>query len=357
MIQVDVFTVLSLLKFYIFYPSFFLTVIFPGAIFALVFLLFVIWFERKAAARVQMRVGPYYASKRIGGFLQLFADALKFVFSEMIIPKGVNKTLYILSPILVLIVSFLPIVLIPVSVIPKTGSIFSPYYLSFFDKRLNLGVLAGYFTNYNLILILGLEAIYPVFVVFLGWVTNNRFAIVGALRETFLSVSYDVLILMSTLSLALEYHTLDIARIVESGIPGFVANPFAALLFLVAMLIGSSRFPFDIVEAETEVVIGPYTEYSGFLFVLNMAGSYIVNLVYALLFTDLFLGGWLPFSGFPGLVFTVFKAALVVLFAVFLRSVYGRYRIDQALRGGWKYLFPLSLLSLVIGMVVGYLWL
>lgn len=350
-------TILSLLKFYIFYPSFFVTVIFPGAIFALVFLLFVIWFERKAAARVQMRVGPYYASKRIGGFLQLFADAFKFVFSEIIVPSGVNRTLYILSPVLVLVVSFIPIVLLPVSVIPRTGSIFSPYYYSFLDPRLNLGVVAGYFTRFNLVIILGLEAIYPIFVVFLGWVTNNRFAIVGAIRETFLSVSYDVLILMSTLSLAIEYHTLDIAEIVQSGIPGVIADPIAAFVFLVAMLIGSSRFPFDIVEAETEVVIGPYTEYSGFLFVLNMAGTYIVNLVYALLFADLFLGGWLPFSGFPGLIFTVFKAALIVLFAVFLRSVYGRYRVDQALRGGWKYLFPLSLVSLVIGMMVGYLWL
>lgn len=350
-------TILSLLKFYIFYPSFFVTVIFPGAIFALVFLLFVIWFERKAAARVQMRVGPYYASKRIGGFFQLFADAFKFVFSEIIIPSGVNKTLYILSPVLVLVVSFIPIVLLPVSVIPKTGSIFSPYYYSFLDPRLNLGVVAGYFTRFNLVIILGLEAIYPIFVVFLGWVTNNRFAIVGAIRETFLSVSYDVLILMSTLSLAIEYHTLDIVEIVQSGIPGVIADPIAAFVFLVAMLIGSSRFPFDIVEAETEVVIGPYTEYSGFLFVLNMAGTYIVNLVYALLFADLFLGGWLPFSGFPGLIFTVFKAALIVFFAVFLRSVYGRYRVDQALRGGWKYLFPLSLVSLVIGMMVGYLWL
>lgn len=141
-----------------------------------------------------------------------------------------------------------------------------------------------------------------------------------------------------------------------SGIPGFIANPIAAFVFLVAMLIGSSRFPFEIVEAETELVIGPYTEYSGFLFVLTMAGPYIANLVYAILFVDLFLGGWLPFTGFAGAVFTVFKAAIIVFFAVFLRAVYGRYRIDQALRGSWKYFFPLALASLILGVVVGYLW-
>ncbi|TRM88690.1 NADH-quinone oxidoreductase subunit NuoH, partial [Sulfolobus sp. E3] len=196
----------------------------------------------------------------------------------------------------------------------------------------------------------------PIFVIFLAWNTNNRFAVVGSIREAYLSVSYDVLIIISTLSLAIEYHTLDIAKIVESNIPGFIANPIAALVFLIAMLIGSSRFPFEIVEAETELVIGPYTEYSGFLFVLTMAGSYVVNLVYALLFVDLFIGGWLPFTGLPGAVYTVFKAAIVVFFGVFLRSVYGRYRIDQALRGSWKYLFPLALVSLLLGVVVGFIW-
>ncbi|AWR97626.1 NADH-quinone oxidoreductase subunit NuoH [Acidianus sulfidivorans JP7] len=347
---------LWLLRFYIFYPSFFVVIIFPGLIFLGILLLTTIWFERKAAAKVQMRVGPYYASKRIGGYLQLFADALKFVFSEMIIPNDVNPTLFVLAPILLLMVSILPITVIPFSVIPKTGSIFSLYYHDFFDPNINEGVLAGFFVNYNLVLVLALEAIYPVFVVFLAWVTNNRFAIVGAVRETYLSVSYDTLILMATLSLAIEYHTLDIAKIVESGIPGIVADPFAAFVFFVGMLIGSSRFPFDIVEAETEVVIGPYTEYSGFLFVLNMAGSYVGTYVYSLIFTDLFLGGWLPFAGFPGSVLTAIKATIIVFFSVFLRSVYGRYRIDQALRGSWKYLFPVSLISLIIGMVVGYLW-
>jgi NADH dehydrogenase subunit H (EC 1.6.5.3) len=94
-------SVLSALQYYFFYPSFFLTVIFPGLIYTLIFLLVTIWFERKAAAIVQLRYGPYYASKRIGGLLQLFADAIKFVFSEIIVPNGVNQTLYALSPVLV----------------------------------------------------------------------------------------------------------------------------------------------------------------------------------------------------------------------------------------------------------------
>ncbi|ACP38521.1 NADH-quinone oxidoreductase subunit NuoH [Saccharolobus islandicus] len=349
-------SVLSALQYYFFYPSFFLTVIFPGLIYTLIFLLVTIWFERKAAAIVQLRYGPYYASKRIGGLLQLFADAIKFVFSEIIVPNGVNQTLYALSPVLVLIFAFLPMSLIPISTIPPQGSILSVYHSIFYDSQIHQGVLVPYLIEYNLIGIIALESLYPILVIFLAWNTNNRFAVVGSIREAYLSVSYDVLIIISTLALALEYHTLDVAKIVTSGIPGFIANPIAAFVFLVAMLIGSSRFPFEIVEAETELVIGPYTEYSGFLFVLTMAGSYIANLVYAILFVDLFLGGWLPFTGFAGAVFTVFKAAIIVFFAVFLRAVYGRYRIDQALRGSWKYFFPLALASLILGVVVGYLW-
>ncbi|QXJ30216.1 NADH-ubiquinone oxidoreductase chain H [Saccharolobus shibatae B12] len=349
-------SVLSALQYYFFYPSFFLTVIFPGLIFTLIFLLVTIWFERKAAAIVQLRYGPYYASKRLGGILQLFADAIKFVFSEIIIPNGVNQTLYALSPVLVLIFAFLPMSLLPISTIPAQGSILSVYHSIFYDSQIHQGVLVPYLIEYNLIGIIALESLYPILVIFLAWNTNNRFAIVGSIREAYLSVSYDVLIIISTLALALEYHTLDVVKIVTSGIPGFIANPIAAFVFLVAMLIGSSRFPFEIVEAETELVIGPYTEYSGFLFVLTMAGSYVANLVYAILFVDLFLGGWLPFTGFAGAVFTVFKAAIIVFFAVFLRAVYGRYRIDQALRGSWKYFFPLALASLILGVVVGYLW-
>ncbi len=348
--------VLGLLKFYILYPSFFVTVIFPGLIFALILLLITIWFERKAAARVQMRIGPYYASKRLGGLLQLVADAVKFVFSEIIIPNGVNPTLYALAPVLIVIASFLPIAVIPLSVIPPSGSVFSVYFKDFYDPNINAGVIAGIFVNYNLLLVLAIESVYPIFVVLLAWSTNNRFAVVGAVRETYLSVSYDVILLMSTLSMALEYHTLDMAKIASYGIPGIVANPLAAFLFFVAMLMGSSRFPFDISEAETELVIGPYTEYSGFLFVLTMAGSYVGNFIYALVFADVFLWGWYPLSGFPGLALTVLKAVIVLFFATFMRSVYGRYRVDQALMGSWKYMLPLAFASLVLGMVVGYVW-
>jgi len=348
--------ILSAIKYYFFYPSFFSVIIFPGLIFTIIILLLTIWFERKVAARVQMRIGPLYVSKRTGGILQLVADALRLVFSEIIIPVGVNHTLYVLAPALVIAFAFIPMALIPFSVIPETGSILSPYFNIFYDNEIGKGVFAGYFVPYNMVLILGLASIVPIFVLLQAWATNNRFAILGAVREALLAVSYDVLLVMSIAAVAIEYHTLDIAKVVESGILGIVANPLAAIVFLVGMLMGTGRFPFEIVEAESELVIGPSTEYSGFLFALAMAGSYISTFALAFVFSDVFLGGWLPFTGLPGALWNVIKAILVLWFTVFLRSVYGRYRIDQALRGSWKYMLPVAFASLVLGLVVGWLW-
>lgn len=347
---------LQLLLFYLFYPSFFTIVIFPGAIFALILLLLMIWFERKAAAFVQMRYGPLYASKRFGGALQLIADAIKYVVSEIIIPSDVNPTLYALAPMLLILFAFMPIAVIPVSKIPMSSSILSKYFLAFYDPNIHSGVYAGYFVPYNLLVVLGLASAYSIFVLLTAWVTNNRFALIGAVRESFLSVSYDILIIISALALALEYHTLDIAKIVQSGIPGFIANPLAGVVFFIGMIMGTSRFPFEIVEADTEVVMGPYTEYTGLLYVITMGASYIGTYSYALLYSDLFLGGWAPFSGLPGVVWMTFKAVLVLAFSVFLRSIYGRYRIDQAIRGSWKYVFPAALASIILGLVVGWLW-
>ncbi|MGC9105492.1 MAG: NADH-quinone oxidoreductase subunit NuoH [Thermoprotei archaeon] len=347
--------VLRDLEYAIFYPSFFNMIIFPGLIVGGLFILFVIWFERKIAARVQMRVGPYYVS-RFGGIAQLLADAIRIALQEIIVPAGVNPTLYAIAPALPLIFAFLPMAFLPMSVIPQSGSVFSAHFKAFYDPNVGMGIVAAVPTEYSLIAVLAIEAAYPIFVILQAWATNNRFALVGAVREAYISVAYDVLLLMSIIAIAIEYHTLDVAKIVQSGIPGAVANPLAALLFLVGMIMATSRFPFEIVEAESELVTGPATEYSGLLFLLAMGGSYFGTYVYALYFSAVFLGGWYPLTGLPGMVLLFVKAALIVLFSVFLRSVYGRYRIDQALRNSWRVLFPVALASIILGFVGGWVW-
>ncbi|AHC52356.1 NADH:ubiquinone oxidoreductase subunit H [Sulfolobus acidocaldarius SUSAZ] len=349
-------SLLQALQYYFFYPSFFGVIIFPGLIFTVIILLLTIWFERKIAAIVQMRVGPLYVSKRAGGILQLVADAIRLAFSEIIVPRDVNAVLFGLVPIAILVFSILPLAVIPFSAIPASGSILSSYFHAFYDPSIGKGVFVGFFVNYNMILALGILAIVPVFILLQAWVTNNRFAIVGAVREALLSVSYDVLIVISVVAIAIEYHTLDMAKVVETGVPGAIANPLAAFVFFIGMIIGTGRFPFEIVEAESELVIGPATEYSGFLFILSMGGSYIETFALSYIFSNLFLNGWLPFGGMLGAIMVSIKSIIVLWFSVFLRSVYGRYRIDQALKISWKYILPIAFASLILGIVGGYLW-
>ena len=260
--------ILQDIRYVILYPSFFAMIIFPGLVVGGLFILFVIWFERKIAARVQMRVGPYYVS-RFGGIAQLLADAIRVALQEIIIPAGVNPTLYVIAPIFPLLFAFLPLAFLPIGVIPDQGSVFSAYYSSFFDPSVGMGVIAALPTEYSLIAVLAVEAAYPIFIILQAWATNNRFALVGAVREAYLSVAYDVLILMSVIAIAVEYHTLDVAKVVQSGIPGIVANPLAAFVFFVGLIMATSRFPFEIVEAESELVTGPATEYSGLLILLD----------------------------------------------------------------------------------------
>jgi NADH-quinone oxidoreductase subunit H len=337
-------SVLDEIIYYILRPEFFVPVIFPGLITSMILLLITIWAERKIAAKVQLRFGPLLISPRIGGLLQLIADLLKFVFSEIIVPARAFKALYILGPALLLSTSLLPLVVIPIS----TSIHYSLYVIG------NNGAYVPIYVNFSLIAALALSMLTPIMVIMTAWATNNRFAVVGALREGFLMITYDVLLIMSAFSMAIIYGGVDLFGFVNfqsSHYLGILMNPISAFVFLVAMLLGSSRYPFEIVEADTEIVIGPYTEYSGLLFILTMGGSYIKTFVYSILFSVIFLGGWLPFSGGIGALFTVFKAIIILLFSVFLRSVYGRYRIDQALRGAWKLMFLLAIISMVLSFI------
>ncbi|BCU67446.1 NADH-quinone oxidoreductase subunit H [Sulfolobales archaeon HS-7] len=328
-------------------------IVFPGLIFSLITLLTAIWAERKIAAKIQMRFGPYYASKRIGGYFQLIADAIKFGLAEIIVPSNSIREFFILGPILITAFAFLPMAFIPVSQIPSSGSITSPYYRFFFDKFAGISLYQPIITPYSLLFIIAVASVVPILTVMTAWASNNRFSLISAIREGILTVAYDTLIIIALISMGIEYHTLDIASIVKTGVPGIIANPIAAFVFFVALLMGTARFPFDVAEADTELVTGAFTEYSGLLFVLSMAGPYLLTFVYSLVFATVFLGGWLPLMGIPGAILTVIKALIILFFSVFMRSVYGRYRIDQILRGGWKYFFPAALLALIIGMIGG----
>ncbi len=318
----------------LFSPEIFEPLVFPGFIAAFSLLIVVIWLERKIAAIVQMRYGPYYISRHTEGALQLVADLLRFLFSEVIIPKSVDKIAYILAPIILFAFTFLPIVVIPVS-----------------------RNFAAINHEYSLLIALALMTLYSSFLLIVSWASNNKFSFIGGLREGFLSLSYEIPLIISALSAAVFFNSFNLIEIVEKQVAmgwGILYNPLAAMIFLVVIIYSTSRYPYEIAEAESEIVIGPFTEYTGILFGLGMGISYIKLYSMSLLYAVLFLGGWEPVIWplnlhpvLPGIILFI-KTFIIVAFSVFLRAVYPRYRIDQALRIAWWKLFLLAFLSLLL---------
>ena len=325
------------------WPPVFYLVIFPGFIFTFILLIFIIWAERKIAGRIQMRYGPLEISPRIAGALQLIADLLRYMSQEIVIPKRADRFPYFIAPIAAFVLGLLPIVAIP----------FSPNY---YPTPMHISILIA----------AALTTIPPLLTILAGWASNNKFSVIGGARESYLTAAYEAVILISIASIVLVYSTLNFIEAVELQKQvtwGILLNPIATLAMFVGIMMATSRFPFEIVEAEPEVVMGPYTEYSGIMYGLCMGISYVRMFVYNLIFVLLFLGGWQP-AGListgsflidsilvPGAIVAI-KAILLSLVMVFARSVYGRYRIDQALGAGWGFWFVIALLSLAVSIGV-----
>ena len=307
-----------------------LATFFPGLLSALTTIMIIIWLERKIAARVQMRVGPYYVAPKLGGALQLLADGLRFFFQEVIVPLQVDYWPYILAPILSLTLTLTTLLFIPVG--PGLAAVYTPY---------------------NLIAFAALVAAIPVLTIVMGWASNNKFSLLGASREALINISYEPILFAILLSMAVLYGTLDLSKAVEKQLlPGILLNPIAALVAFIILLTMTDRVPFDLVFGEQEIVAGPYTEYSGIMFGLTMAKDYLLLYSLALVYAILFLGGWKPFAGPMGALVLYLKAFTVMLVAVFLRAIYPRMRLDKALRFMWFRLLPLALLSIVYSMAL-----
>ncbi len=332
---------------WIFWPPLFQLVIAPGLVAALGIVIFILWFERKTAARVQMRVGPFNVSPRLGGFLQLIADLTRYAFQEPIIPKIVDRAPFLLAPLAMLVVSVVPAAAIPMSPLSWTWPI--PM-------------------EYSLLVSLALVTLSPVFLIAAGWASNNKFSVIGSAREAFMITSYELIFVISLLAVAAPTHTYNLVSIVESqaGWKWFIIlNPIAFLAAFIAILMSTSGFPFEIPESEHEVVAGPFTEYSGLLYGIDMGAAYIKRYIMSVLLTITFLGGWKPVDPAPDagllagyilpLVVVLVKATIVMAVMSFFRAVYGRYRLDQALHLAWRIVFPLALAGYALGLAYAYL--
>ncbi|HEU97628.1 MAG: NADH-quinone oxidoreductase subunit NuoH [Fervidicoccaceae archaeon] len=328
----------------ILWPPVFYLLIAPGLVTILISLLLLIWAERKIAGRIQMRYGPLEISPKIGGAIQLVADLTRYMLQEIIIPRTVDTLPYLIAPIAGFIISLLPVAAIPISPIyfpsPMTNSI---------------------------IVALALTTLPPILNILAAWASNNKFSLIGGARESFLIAAYELIVILSAIGAMVIYGTSDFTEAVslQKNLWGIILNPISAIAFYVAVLMATGRFPFEIAEAEAEIVMGAYTEYSGLLYGLSMGISYTRMFVYNVIFSLLFLGGWQPFFTIGGHIFisyvlipatvVILKALIVSLTMVFTRAIYGRLRIDQALGGAWKFWFLVAIVGLIWGSALTYL--
>ena len=292
--------------------------------------LFLVWLERKVAAHIQLRIGP----KEVGpfGILQTIVDGVKLVSKELITPRHVDRKLFMLAPIAI----FLP-VLVSFVVIP-------------FSERLQVRDL-----NVGLLLIFGFSTFNVLAVLIGGWASNNKYSLLGAIRSVAQNVAYEIPLLLSILSVMLYANSLKMSVIVESQarVWNVFWMPVAALIYLICATAETNRAPFDIPEAESELVAGFHTEYSGMRFALFFLAEYSNMLIVMSVATTLFFGGWHspPFLGFlpvPGVVWFLAKTYVLIFVIIWVRWTFPRLRFDQLMNFCWKIMIPAALLHLIV---------
>lgn len=277
--------------------------------------------ERKVIASMQRRKGPNVIG--FFGLLQPFADVLKLMVKETIIPSVSNRFIFLLAPILTLFFSLLGWSVLPVA----SGQVFSD---------INLGVLY----------VLAVSSLGVYGIVLSGWSSNSRYAFLGSLRSTAQMVSYEISIALVILNVLLCTQSLNFSSIVEfQSLSTWLFFPLSVVgtMFFISALAETNRPPFDLPEAEAELVAGYFVEYSSMTFALFFVAEYGSILLMCCNMTLLFFGGWLPFSA----AFFSLKSLTVVFFFVWVRAAFPRYRYDQLMRLGWKILLPVSLAYVV----------
>lgn len=293
-----------------------------------------LYMDRKVWAAVQMRRGPNVVGPF--GLMQSLADFVKFVFKEIIIPSGANKALFLLAPFLTFVLALISWAIMPVA----EGWVLAD---------INLGILY----------LFAISSLGVYGIIIGGWASNSKYPFLGSLRSAAQMVSYEVslgLIIINAVILAGSLNLSDIVMS-QSGDYGLLNWNFIPLfpmmiVFFISALAETNRPPFDLPEAESELVAGYQVEYSSTPFLLFMVGEYMNITLMSAMTTTLFLGGWLaplPFLSFiPGIVWFIFKTSFVFFMFAMVKAIVPRYRYDQLMRLGWKFFLPFSLLYVVL---------
>ena len=305
---------------------------------------FLLYADRKVWAAVQMRRGPNVVGP--WGLWQSFADLLKFVFKEPIIPAGANKGIFLLAPLVTAGLALSAWAVMPVA---KGWQV----------ADLNVGIL----------FIFAISSLQVYGVIMAGWASNSKYAFLSALRSAAQMVSYEVSIGFVIITVLLCAGSLNLSAIVEAqdgrfGLFGWYWLPLFPMfvIFFISALAETNRPPFDLLEAESELVAGFMVEYSSTPYMLFMLGEYVAIVLLCGLGTVLFLGGWLPpfpvppFTWIPGVVWFLLKVCFLFFLIAMVKAMVPRYRYDQLMRLGWKVFLPLSLAAVVLVAAVLQLW-
>ena len=302
--------------------------------------------ERKVIGFMQNRIGPNRVGYR--GLLQPFADVLKLMLKEIVIPANSNRFLFIIAPLLAIIPAFATWAVVP----------FSPIFvLSDIDA--------------GLLYVLALTSLGVYGVILAGWATNSKYAFLGAMRSAAQIVAYEISMGFALVGVLMASRSLNLGDIVQAqagGILHWFCLPLAplAVIYFLSGVAETNRAPFDVVEGESEIVAGFHVEYSGMAFAVFFVAEYVNMILIAALAATMFFGGWLsPFEGIPGVgssvlgqpsfIWLAMKISFFLLLYLWFRATFPRYRYDQIMRLGWKVFIPITIVWLAVEGVMAYL--
>ncbi len=315
---------------------------------------YLVWMERKLLGHFQQRLGP----NRVGpfGLLQPIADGLKLFLKEDIIPENADRVLFIAAPLLTMGAAFMAVAVIP----------FGPS-LQLFGYDLGHVQIAD--VNVGLLYIFAITAlgVYGIFLA--GWSSGNKYSLLGGLRSSAQIFSYELTLGLSVVTILMAAETFKLSGIIDTQAGGFwnwwivsknwlvLPGLIAFLLFLISVFAETNRLPFDLPEAETELVAGYHTEYSSMKFAMFFMAEYLNIIMAASITTTLFLGGWhsplpfYPFTAIPGVIWFCLKVFVLLFLFIWVRATLPRFRYDQLMHFGWKILLPTALVNIFLAAV------